>query len=57
MGGTSRTGTVPASVPSLFHSSVPEIPSDAGKNKVPLRSAMGLTPNREPKKPTSKAEV
>ena len=32
----SLTSTVPAAVPSLFHSSVPWVPSLALKNNVPL---------------------
>src|SRR3972149_11645541 len=35
----SLTRTVPASVPSLFHSSRPAEPSSAGKNSVPLTSS------------------
>ena len=35
-GSMSLTRTVPAAVPSLFHSSSPCVPSSAVKNSVPL---------------------
>src|SRR5207244_5837863 len=43
----SLTRTVPEEVPSLFHSSLPCVPSSAAKNTVPftLVSALGEEPN------------
>src|SRR5436190_23586429 len=43
----SLTRTVPEEVPSLFHSSLPCVPSSAAKNTVPLTlvSALGEEPN------------
>ena len=38
----SLTRTVPAAVPSLFHSSAPCVPSSAAKNSVPLTFVRSL---------------
>ena len=44
----SLTRTVPAAVPSLFHSSAPFVPSLAVKNSVPLTFVRLLGELREP---------